>query len=239
MTGRVHTMALVLSLALAAAALAQTTSEPPVDPAVVARADKLLAAHAEQSRGVKVLVASYVQRRTTTLSKEPLVSRGEFLFVREPACVVFRATTPRVSVVRLLATTYEVWRPQRKQLERFQLEGPELAQGLFAAIGGDVERLRRDFTVRGCDDDPTDAARTRIRLVPRAANVRERLQELIVTVRSKDGGLCAVAYRDAGGDLVEIELHDPRRNPPDAPPATLEVPKDTTIVEHAPPPKKT
>ena len=49
-----------LVLGLAGSSLAQT--EPAVDPAVVARADKLLALHAEQSRGVQVLVATYVQR---------------------------------------------------------------------------------------------------------------------------------------------------------------------------------
>lgn len=221
------------ALTLVASALAQTG--PTVDPAVIARADKLLEAHAEQSRKVQVLVANYVQRRTTELSREPLISRGEFLFVREPACVVFRATTPRVSIVRLRAAIYEVYRPQRKQLERFHLEGPELAEALFAAIGGDLEVLRRNFAIQDCVED---RGRASIRLAPRAALVQQRLRQLIVTVRNTDGVLCAVAYRDSAGDLVEIELQEPRQNPKDAPSAELEVGKDTTIVEHAPPKKK-
>jgi hypothetical protein len=118
--------------------------------------------------------------------------------VREPACVVFRATTPRVSVVRLQGRTYEVYRPQRKQLERFHLEGPELAEALFAAIGGDLEVLRRNFAIQECVEDP-GAGRTSIRLAPRTALVQERLRQLIITVRSKDGILCAVAYRDGAG----------------------------------------
>ena len=52
------------------------------------------------------------------------------------AVVVFFASEPRPSVVRLAETVYEVHRPQRKQLERFHLDGPELARGLFAAVGG-------------------------------------------------------------------------------------------------------
>jgi len=226
---------IALAFGLVASSPAQTV--PAVDAAVIARADKLLESHAEQSKKVRVLVASYVQRRTTELSKDPLVSRGEFLFVREPACVVFRATTPRVSVVRLQGRTYEVYRPLRKQLERFHLEGPELAEALFAAIGGDLEVLRRNFAIQECVEDP-GAGRTSIRLAPRTALVQERLRQLIITVRSKDGILCAVAYRDGAGDLVEIELQEPRPNPPDPPSAAFEIPKDTTIVEHAPPPKK-
>jgi 2-polyprenyl-6-methoxyphenol hydroxylase-like FAD-dependent oxidoreductase len=225
------------SIALAFALVASSPGQTTVDAAVIARADKLLETHAAQSRKVQVLVADYVQRRTTELSKEPLVSRGEFLFVREPACVVFRATTPRVSVVRLQETIYEVYRPQKKQLERFHLEGPELAEALFAAIGGDLEVLRRNFAIQDCVEDPV-AGRVSIRLAPRTALVKERLAQLIITVRSKDGILCAVAYRDSAGDLVEIELQEPRPNPPDAPSASFDVPKDTTIVEHAAPKKK-
>jgi hypothetical protein len=226
---------MALALALVGNPPAQTG--PDVDPAVIARAGKLLESHAEKSKKVQVLVSTYVQRRTTELSKEPLVSRGEFLFVREPACVVFRATTPRVSVVRLRGATYEVYRPQRKQLERFHLEGPELAEALFAAIGGDLEVLRRNFAIQDCVEDPV-AGRTSIRLAPRTALVKDRLRQLIITVRSTDGVLCAVAYRDGAGDLVGIELQDPRQNPKDAPSAELEVGKDTTIVEHAPPKKQ-
>ncbi|HEX5052001.1 MAG TPA: hypothetical protein VFZ65_09530 [Planctomycetota bacterium] len=210
---------------------------PPIDPAQVERATRLLRDQAAKCRGVAVLVAQYVQRRTTKLAKEPLESRGEFLFVRAPACIVFRARTPRVSVVRLREATYEVYRPQQKQLERFHLDGPELAQGLFAAVGGDVDRLLRDFEVRACTDDPEHAALVRIGLVPKRAEVAERLRELVLTLRSADASLCAVAYRDHSGDLVEIELTAPKANPDAPPPADFELPEGTTIVEHAVPRK--
>ena len=72
----------------------------PFDPE---RAEALLRAHGKNSAKVAVLVADYVQRRTTALSKKPLVSSGAFLFVREPGCVLFRASKPRPSVVRLTA----------------------------------------------------------------------------------------------------------------------------------------
>lgn len=205
---------------------------PPLDRAQQERAAALLDLHAARSRGVAVLVADYVQRRTTALAKEPLESRGEFLFVRDPAVVVFRATAPRQSVTRLSAATYEVWRPQKKQLERFHLDGPELANGLFAALGGDAAALRAGFDIAACTDDPPPAERVRLRLVPKAAAVRARLQELEIVLRGKDAQLAAVAYRDAAGDRIEIELNAVRIDPKDPPPAALDVPADATVVEH-------
>lgn len=209
-----------------------------IDKVQLARADRLLTAHAANSRGIAVLVADYVQRRTTALAKEPLESRGEFLFVRSPGVVVFRATLPRQSVTRLQAATYEVWRPQKKQLERFHLDGPELATGMFAALGGDVEALRAGFDVVACSDDAAVKERVRIRFVPKTAAVRARLQELEIVLQGKDAQLAAVAYRDAAGDRIEIELGAVRIDPKDPPKAELEVPADAVIVEHRPPPPR-
>jgi hypothetical protein len=199
----------------------------------LAAARALLARFAARSGGIRVLVADYVQRRTTALAKEPLVSRGEFLYVRDPACVMFRATSPRVSIVRLAGSTYEVYRPQQQQLERFHLDGPELAQGLFAAVGGDWARLQADFDVVRCGPDPALAERTQVLLAPRLGPVRERLRELAITLWTKDATLFAVAYRDSAGDLIEIELRTLRENPKDPPSASLAVPKEAKIIEHA------
>jgi hypothetical protein len=221
---------LVVGCGFAVALVAQQGAE--AEAAARVRAENLLRAHGERSRKVAVLVADYVQRRTTELVKEPLVSTGEFLFVRDPACVLFRATTPRLSVVRLTTTTYEVHRPQKKQLERFQLDGPDLAQGLFAAVGGDVERLFGAFAVAGCSDDAV-TERVTIRLVPKNAAVAERLRELSITLVAKDATLAAVAYRDPSGDLVEIELANLRPDPKQPPSAQLDLAKDTVVVEHA------
>jgi len=220
----------IFALALVATAWAQ---EPvPASKDQVARAEALLAAHGARAKAVKVLVADYVQRRTTKLLKDPLVSKGEFLFVREPAAVLFYAREPRLSVVRLTTTTYEVHRPQKKQLERFVLDGPELAAGLFAVVGGDVERLRADFVIVGCDDVPGAAGRVQIRLQPKAAAARERLPEIAVTLHAAAGELAAVGYRDPAGDLVVIELHALRPDPPSPPGTQLTIDPDTVVVEH-------
>ncbi len=230
-----------LRMAVLGLLVASAAAQEAAPAAQVARAETLLRAHGKRSLAIKVLVADYVQRRTTKLLAEPLVSKGEFLFVREPAVVMFRATEPRLSVVRLSARLYEVYRPTKKQLERFHLEGPELAQGLFAAVGGDAERLLRDFVITACRDLAATAEvgeRVVVQMAPRQADVRARLSELSITLHAKDGALAAVAYRDQAGDLIEIELLRLRLDPTDAPSATLEVPKDTVVVEHASAPTK-
>ena len=214
-------------------------------------ATKLLARYAEQSQGVEVLVADYIQRRTTTLSKKPLLSSGGFVFVRDPACVVFRANMPRQSVVRLTSKIYEVFRPRRKRLERFSMGGLDLAQGLFAAVGGDAKQLLKDFNIlafsstdskTGPKTEPEQAESSTpsiatIRLVPKNKLMRERLRELLIQLHvtaasESEVALRSVSYRDQSGDLVEIELAKVRKNPKDPPPAKINVPSDTRILDH-------
>lgn len=233
-----------LTAALAMAQEPEPVPAPVPPPAVpptaeaVRMAEDLLRAQAVQSRAVAVLTADFVQRRTTKLAKEPLTSRGSFLFVRQPGCVVFRTIAPRESVVRLRAGTYEVFRPQRKQLERFVLEGPELAQGLFAALGGDAIALLREFEVRACSPDAGRPGHTLVVLSPRRPDVRERLTELRLCLRTGDATLFAVAYRDPSDDLVEIELHGVVANPPQPPTVEFDLPADTNVVEHRVPKKR-
>ena len=218
-------------------------------------ATNLLARYAKQSQGVEVLVADYIQRRTTTLSKKPLLSSGGFVFVRDPACVVFRADKPRQSVVRLTSKSYEVFRPRRKRLERFSMGGLDLAQGLFAAVGGDAKQLLKDFDILGFSSaEPStepeiepekelekagrgSSGSATIQLVPKSKLMRERLRELLIQLdvtaaNEPEVALRSVSYRDQSGDLVEIELAKVRKNPKDPPSAEIDVPSDTRIMDH-------
>jgi len=199
---------------------------------VVRQAEERLRALAATSRDTAVLVADYVQRRTTKLAKEPLESRGQFVFVKQPGCVVFRATAPRESVTRLRGDTYEVYRPQKKQLERFVLEGPELANGLFAALGGDVDALLRDFAIRSTGADAGRPGHVLVVLAPRTPAIAARIGELSLRLVTASNALAAVAYRDAAGDLVEIELVDPKPNPASPPSVEFDLAAGTAVIEH-------
>jgi len=245
-------MSKLASLCVALLALPVVAQKPtpkpqqpkPQQPKPITKADRdqaiqLLRRHGEQSKNVATLASDYVQRRTTTLSKRPLLSSGAFLFVKKPAAVVFRADKPRASTVRLTGTVYEVYRPRRKRLERFHLDGPELSRGLFAAVSGDAEQLLKDFDVAELRQQSlADGAVVKaIRLVPKTKAMRKRLPELTVSLRPPKKGdqgiaLRAVSYRDRGGDLIEIELHKLRVNAKDAPSANLDVPEGTRVIEH-------
>lgn len=253
-------------LAAAASAPGEGRSEPPrnvpeqdQDPAgrpPVGAEDRALAlrdlrALAERHRGVKVLTAHYVQRRTTKLLKEPLVTEGELAFRRSPGTILFRTAPPRPAEVRLDERIYEVHRPQRRRLERFALPSPELPRALFAALGGDAEALAQDFAVVAFERIPAPADTTgtagagepterigerhRIALAPRDEAVRERMQDLVLVLDADDAHLRSVAYRDPAGDLVQIELSSIEFDPEVLPSFVIEVPPGTQVVEHAPP----
>ncbi|MBM3961164.1 MAG: outer membrane lipoprotein carrier protein LolA [Planctomycetes bacterium] len=227
--------------AAASQAQAQTQGPKPASAAEVARAEALLRLHAERSQRAKILVADYVQRRTTELLKEPLVSKGRFLFRRESGVVVFFAAEPRPSVVRLAERVYEVHRPQKKQVERFHLDGPELARSLFAAVGGDSAPLLRDFVVIGVVDvaaaaDGKPTGTVQVQLAPRTPSVAARVRSLDLTLQAADGLLREVAYRDHSGDRVAIELNGIELDPKTAPAADLVVEPGTAVLEHRPKP---
>lgn len=261
--GAVGALALARLLAQEPAPAPQPAPPPavaapvPAPAAEQARAMAILADLATAGRDVVALQAEYEQRRTTDLSAEPLVSRGTFAFVREPGAVLFHAATPRESWIRLGRTTYEVFRPAKRQLERFLLDGPDLANGLFAALAGDAHYLTEAFVVTACAEqkpepkpepappppppnEPVPPVRTEVVLVPKAADVRERLRELRLAVTTRAGGdgqaprreLASIAYRDRSGDRIEIVLRHLVRNPEPMPRVTLDVPADTTVVEH-------
>lgn len=213
---------------------AQRTQPPPADRE---QAGRDLEALAERHRGLTTFTARYVQRRTTALLAEPLLTTGELAFRRQPGCVVFRTDPPRAAVVRLDEQVYEVHRPARRRLERFRLAAPDLPRALFAALGGDAAALQADFELVAFARLPAadGTTRHRIELEPRDVGVRERLSRLVLLVATDGGALHAVTYRDPAGDLVEIELVRLQADPEPRPIFALEVPQGTEIVEHAPP----
>lgn len=218
--------------------LAQSGDTPPARPPATPAVDEVaaladLTALGNRHRAVNVLTASYVQRRTSAILQEPLVTRGQLAFRRRPGCVVFRTEQPRPTVVRLDEQTYQVFRPERKRLERFLLESPELPRSLFLAFTADVEVLRRDYQVTGFERHGEGQVLHTITLEPKLAAIKQRLHQLRITLDGKTLRLHAVAYRDAAKDLVEIELDELTLDPKVAPAFDLVIPPDTEIMEHA------
>lgn len=224
----------------------------PIDTTLVRAAFDSL--HAGQTSFVH-LAASYEQRRTTPLSKKPLVSSGRMLFRKEPGCLVFEARLPRPARILLDTGRYQVLRPESRQLERFLLEDSALARALFEALSGRLTALEKDFRIESCTRDREDNRIVEVGLEPRSEDVKRAVTRLWVCIRlpeprsgeppqkegkdpgsddkPRQGDLLWIAYRDAQGDRVEIRLTDLTLDPT-LPKDAFEIdpPPGTKILEH-------
>jgi outer membrane lipoprotein-sorting protein len=195
---------------------------------IAAHARAVLVRAAEAQRDVATLRASYVQVRTTELLPEPLESRGTLLFRRSPACIVFHAREPSDTRIRIDATAYQVYRPEQRRCERIELSVPDLPKALFGALTPEPSALERRFVFAAClATDETDT----VVLEPRDEGTRQVLTRLEIVVRRQDAAVVGVAYRDASGDDVRIELREIAPNPKDldADVFSAAVPKDVTV----------
>ncbi len=194
-----------------------------------AEARTLLTAVAAQQKDLRRARARYVQERTTTLRRQPMVTEGTLWFRKDPACIVFLAATPRPARIRLDAGSYEVYREQERQLERFLLGSSDLPNALFQAFSPDLRQLDARFTIESCTPGPE----TSIRLLPKLEGMRRFLTELTLTISRERLEVTRIAYRDGQGDLVAIRLEDLVRDPEsDGDPFDPAVPEGTRVLVH-------
>lgn len=247
----------LLAPAVIAQSEAASTSKPGVRPpdALEDAARVHLDALAKARAGVSVLRCDYVQLRSSILTVEPLRSEGTLLFRRDPACVVFAVEDPRVAQIRLDRTTYQVFEPEKKRCERFELGESQLSNALFDALAVRVDALLDAFKVSAIVAVPADPERAIpahnvIRLQPRpqpanpaneaaptppTEDARHWLQSLSLAVVAAAGEsparLHAVTYTDGQGDTVALHLSDLEFDPEDLAPDAFsaEVPAGTDL----------
>jgi hypothetical protein len=171
----------------------------------------LLGRVSRENSGLKTLQADYVQERESELSVKPLRSSGVFYYSREHACVAFHAREPRHVVMRLDARSYQVYRPDKKQAERYVFRGAAPGAALLRVFGTDLDRMEEIFTVVGYKKE---GGLTRITFRPEGEKMRGVMERLEVTIREDDRVVTRIAYADPGGESVVIELSKVRRNMP-------------------------
>jgi outer membrane lipoprotein-sorting protein len=190
----------------------------------------------ERLKDARTLSAKVVQSRRTPLLDRPLASSGTLHFRREPARLVFRLSDPAPAEVHLDASSYQVYRPDQRRLERLDFEGDALAPKLFLAFAPKADEIGASFEVRtgGTKDGAVE-----VRLLPRDEKVRKHLASLVLTVAEADGTLRRIATRDGEGDETEFLLTDLALNP-EAAPGTFElkVPEGTRVFRTAVKPPK-
>lgn len=173
---------------------------------------------ADSLKSARTLAASFKQVRRSALLDEPIVSRGRLAWRREPEALAFLITEPSRSEVRFEKGMYTVYRPDEKQVERFELEDDSMTRALFAAFTPDVARIEA-FAKVSLDD------RKRVVLEPKDPKSRKLFSGIALGV-GPDGGLRGITLREADGDEVEFELTDVVLN--------AEVPADTFALKTPP-----
>ncbi len=189
----------------------QSAAAPkPADPAAVRDAKEVLTRLAEAQKDVKTMRSAYVQERKSALLAEPLVSKGTFLWRKEPGCVVFDVAEPKRARIRLDATSYQVFRPDEKQAERFEFASNDLGKALLQSLSPNAGEIEKGFEVASFtrQDGHADVA-----LAPLADKMKEFLTAFRLRVRESDLVLEEVAYTDGQGDEVKITIAKLERDP--------------------------
>ena len=185
---------------------------------------------ADRFRKAESLTGSFTQRRRTALLDEPMTSSGMLYYRRAPETLVFALEKPRRTEVHIDITSYQVWRPDERQLERFVFEDRDVLRGIFTAFNPELERIGALFKVelaeqkQGC---------SRVSITPLEVKVQRFFSRLWLTLQDSDGALRGLSLREAEGDDVEFELGELALNA-SVPPALfdLKIPEGTRVLEH-------
>lgn len=212
------TAALLLLPAFAAA------QDSPADAAAKAALRKL----ADRFKEARTLSARVRQSRRTELLDKPIVSSGMMYYRRDPARLVFRLTEPRKAEIHMDRTSYQVYRPDEKRLERTDFENDEVTGKILMVFEPKPDELGKSFAVRGGESKD---GRIEVRLEPADEKVRRRLKRVSLSIAEADGALGRLSYFDGEGDEVTLDLSDVAINPDLAADLfALQVPEGTRVL---------
>jgi outer membrane lipoprotein-sorting protein len=198
--------------------------DSPADAAAMAALRKL----ADRFKEARTLSARVTQSRRTELLDKPLVSSGMMYYRRDPARLVFRLTEPRKAEIHMDRTSYQVYRPDEKRLERTDFENDDVTGKILMVFEPKPDDLGKTFAIQGGDSKD---GFIEVRLEPTDDKVRRRLKRISLTVAEADGALKRLSYFDAEGDEVTLDLTDVAINPQPAPELfSLQAPEGTRVL---------
>jgi outer membrane lipoprotein-sorting protein len=201
--------------------------DPSADEAATSALKKLSARFGE----VRTLSAKVVQTRRTELLDQPITSSGMMYYRRDPARMVFHLSEPRRTEIHMDKSSYQVYRPDEKRLERIDFENEDIPGRILMVFEPKVEEIRKSFEVRG---GASRDGRIEVRLEASDEKVRRRLRKLTLLLDIADGTLRRVSYTDAEGDDVEFALDAVALNPElPAEIFQLKIPDGTRVLRHS------
>jgi outer membrane lipoprotein-sorting protein len=185
----------------------------------------------EKMKDARTLSAKVVQSRKTALLDAPIVSSGTLFYRRDPARLVFRLSSPHTTEIHLDASSYQVYRPDEKRLERFEFEGGDAAGRLLMIFQPKTDEIGKAFSIQ---KGTSKAGEIDVVLEPADEKVRKRVTKLVLTLDEKDATLRRIATTDAEGDQVTFELSDVSLNPAlDASTFELKIPEGTRVLKQS------
>jgi len=183
---------------------------------------------AERLQSAKTLSARVVQHRRTELLDQPIDSSGMMYYRRDPARLVFHLTEPRKAEIHMDRTSYQVYRPDEKRLERTDFGGEDVSGKILMVFEPKPEDLGKTFSVRGGESAD---GQIEVRLEPSDEKVRKRLRRVALRIVEADGALRRLTYVDGEGDEVTFDLSDVAINPElPAGRFSLQTPEGTRVI---------
>jgi outer membrane lipoprotein-sorting protein len=198
------------------------------DTAADAAAKAALRKLAARLKEARTLTAKVVQSRHTELLDKPIVSSGTMAYRRDPARLVFHLTEPRKAEIHLDKTSYQVYRPDEKRVERLDFDSENVTAKILMVFEPKMEDIGKAFEIRGGEEHD---GQIEVRLESSDERFRKRMKKIALTVVEADGALRRIAYTDAEGDDVQFDLSDVVINPElAADQFTLKVPEGTRVL---------
>jgi outer membrane lipoprotein-sorting protein len=190
----------------------------------------------EKMREARTLSARVVQTRRTELMDKPITSSGLMYYRRDPARLVFHLAEPRKAEIHMDRTSYQVFRPDEKRLERTDFGNEDVSGKILMMFEPKADELGKTFAIRG---GTAKDGLIEVRLESSDEKVRKRLRKIVLLIAEADGALRSLAYTDGEGDEVKFDLSDVAINAAIAPEVfTLKVPEGTRVLRHSLPPDK-
>jgi outer membrane lipoprotein-sorting protein len=179
-------------------------------------------------RDARTLSARVVQHRRTELMDKPITSSGTMYYRRDPARLVFHLSDPRKAEIHMDKTSYQVYRPDEKRVERTDFEAEEVPAKILMVFEPKPDDIGKAFAVRG---GASKDGVLEVTLEATDEKVRKRLKKIQLSIVEADGALKSMAYTDADGDEVRFELTDVVLNSDLTPDLfVLKVPEGTRVL---------
>ena len=169
----------------------------------------------EQQQKIQTLIASFSQKKETSLAKDPLISQGAVKFKR-PDRIHFLYSGPESMEMALDGKTVWIYYPGRSQAEKYFLaRSKKMTQYLEPVMGvfqKTFAQLNEGYTIlyQGLEADHLH----RFRLQPRDEKVQKFLSRVDLWIDKNSGAILKFEMIEASKDRLSLKFKDLQINPP-------------------------